>query len=159
MTIQYRPSASDPSVTRFRVGISDANFYDASGNKRLVVDGINVRYLLKDTSETNRMILDTSGLTFYDSGGTATASYPSTGLFKTLDLTPTLTSQYFQIHDAAITATTPIFVQNVYVSGGSYLNLTFTVQATTGYANVYVRQASGTIPDNTQIHVSVLIML
>lgn len=112
-----------------------------------------------DTIAKARAGLTKDSLIFKDSGGNTTATYPSTGLFKTLDLTPTLTSQYFQINDAAITATTPIFVQNVYVSGGSYLNLTFTVQATTGYANVYVRQASGTIPDNTQIHVSVLIML
>lgn len=121
--------------------------------------GSDGEFIVRDSSANNRSVLSQTGLTFKDSGGNTTATYPSTGLFKTLDLTPTLTSQYFQIQDAAITATTPIFVQNVYVSGGVYLNLTFTVQATTGYAYVYVRQASGTIPDNTQIHVSVLIML
>ena len=147
-------------------GVDVFNGYNYSTAKKSASIGIRSyldnsgAVILRDGStDFDRTDLGISGLTFKDSGGNTTATYPSTGLFKTLDLTPTLTSQYFQIQDAAITATTPIFVQNVYVSGGVYLNLTFTVQATTGSAYVYVRQASGTIPDNTQIHVSVLIML
>lgn len=98
-----------------------------------------------------------TGLTFYDSNGNVTGDYPNTGL-KVLDETVTVNSQYFTLTDAAITANSAIFIENVYISGGTYLNVTFTVQAMAGSANVYVRQASGTIPDNTALHIKALIL-
>ena len=125
----------------------------------LECDSLKIDTTMRMGGASDWVTLDwTDGLVFWDGNGNKTGTYPPNGLFKVLDLTPTINSQYFQISDAAITSDTPIFIENVYVSGSAYLNLTFTVQALTGSAYVYVRQASGTIPDNTQIHVKVLIV-
>lgn len=78
--------------------------------------------------------------------------------FKTLYVSKTTTSGYFQITDATVTANSRIIATPVYYPTTPTLAWFVMVQPKAGNFNVYIRDASGNLPaDGTRIDLDILI--